>query len=68
MATVPTIADLQALITQLQVQVPALETAAATAPPTAPAATIAATTAVVFANTPQTLGTKDLIDYSSKQG
>ena len=52
MATVPTVADLQALITQLQVQVLALETAAATAAPTAPAATIPATTAVVFADMP----------------
>jgi hypothetical protein len=50
------------------VQVLALETAAATAAPTAPAATIAATTVVVFADMPQTLGTKDLIDYSSKRG
>jgi hypothetical protein len=68
MATVPTVADLQALIVQLQDQVTALEHAAAAAAPAAPAATTAATTAVVFADTPQTLGAKDLIDYSSKRG
>jgi hypothetical protein len=68
MATIPTITELQALIQQLQTQVLALETAAATAAPTVPAATTAATTAVVFADMPQTLGAKDLIDYSSKQG
>ena len=60
MATVLTVADLQALILQLQNQVTALENA--------PAATTAATTAVVFADTPQMLGAEDLIDYSSKQG
>jgi hypothetical protein len=70
MATVPTVAGLQALITQLQAQVLALETAAATASPTAPAATTtaAAPSVVVFADTPQTLGAEDLIDYSSKRG
>ena len=68
MATVPTVADLQALIVQLQNQVTALEHAAATAAPAAPAATTAATTVVVFADTPQTLGADDLIDYSSKRG
>jgi hypothetical protein len=68
MATTPTVAELQTLIQQLQAQVLALETAAATAAPTIPAATIAATTAVVFADTPQTLGAKDLIDYLSKRG
>jgi hypothetical protein len=68
MAAVPTVAVLQTLIQQLQDQVLALKTAAATAAPTAPAATIAATNAVVFADTPQTLGAEDLIDYSSKRG
>jgi len=68
MAAVPTVADLQTLILQLQAQVLALETAAANAAPTVPAATTAATTAVVFADMPQTLGTEDLIVYSSKQG
>ncbi len=68
MAAVPTIADLQTLIQQLQDQVLALETAAAIAAPTVPAATTAATTTVVFANTPQTLGAEDLIDYLSKRG
>jgi hypothetical protein len=68
MATVPTVADLQALIQQLQAQVQALETtaAAATSAPTVPAATTAAPTAVVFADMPQTLGADDLIDYSLK--
>jgi hypothetical protein len=42
MAAVPTVADLQVLIQQLQAQVLALETAAATATPTVPAATTAA--------------------------
>jgi hypothetical protein len=68
MAAVPTVADLQTLITQLQAQVLALKTVAATAAPTAPAATIAATTAVVFAEMPQTLSVNDLIDYSTKRG
>ena len=68
MATVPTVADLQSLILQLQAQVTALENAAATAAPTVPAATTAATTVVVFVDMPQTLGADDLIDYLSKQG
>jgi hypothetical protein len=68
MATVPTVTDLQALILQLQNQVTALINAAATAAPAAPAATTAATTAVVFADTPQTLGAEDLIENSSKHG
>ena len=68
MATVPTVADLQALILQLQNQVTALENAAATAAPAVPAATTAAITVVVFADTPQMLGGDDLIDYSSKRG
>jgi len=68
MATIPTVVNLQTLILQLQAQVAALEIAASTAAPTVPAATTAATTAVVFADTPQMLGAKDPIDYSSKQG
>ncbi len=44
-----------------------MENAAATTAPIVPAATTAATTMVVFADTPQTLGADDLIDYSSKQ-
>jgi len=68
MATVPTVADLQALIQQLQAQVLALENAAAAAATVAPAATTttAAPSVVVFADTPQTLGAEDLIDYLSK--
>jgi hypothetical protein len=48
----------------LQGQVTALQNAA----PAAQAAPPAATTQVVFADTPQTLGAKDLIDYSTKRG
>ena len=58
-ATPPTVADLQALIATLQTQVSAL-VAAAPAP--------AATTAVVFADTPQSLNSDDLVDYSTKKG
>ncbi len=66
MANQPSVAELQALIQQLQTQVQALENVAAMAPivqaaPTAPQA-------VVFADTPQTLGANELIDYSSKRG
>jgi hypothetical protein len=66
MANQPTVAELQALILQLQTQVQALENAATAASivqaaPTAPQA-------VIFADTPQTLGTKDLINYSLKRG
>jgi hypothetical protein len=66
MATVPTVADLQTLILQLQAQVRALETAAARTAPTVPAATTTATTVVVFEDMPQTLGADDLINYLSK--
>ena len=64
MANQPSIAELQALIQQLQIQVQALKNAAAMvltfqAAPTAPQA-------VVFADTPQTLGADELIDYLSK--
>ena len=68
MANAPTTAELQALIQQLQAQVQALQNAAATAAPAAQAATTAAPSVVVFADTPQTLGAEDLIDYSSKRG
>jgi len=68
MATAPTTAELQALIQQLQAQIQALQNAAATAAPVAPAATTASPPVVVFADTPQTLGAEDLIDYSSKRG
>jgi hypothetical protein len=60
----PTVEELQALILALQGQVTALQNAA----PVAPAAPTAATTAAVFAETPQTLGVNDLIDYSTKRG
>ena len=66
MANQPTVAELQALILQLQTQVQALENAATAAPivqaaPTAPQA-------VIFADMPQMLGAEDLIDYLLKQG
>jgi len=70
MTTPPSTAELQALIQQLQAQVQALENAAAAAATVAQAATTttAAPSVVVFADTPQTLGAEDLIDYSSKRG
>ncbi len=60
----PTIAELQALIQTLRGEVLALQNAA----PAATTAPAAATTAVVFAETPQTLGVDDLIDYLTKRG
>ncbi len=63
MANQPTVTELQALILQLQTQVQALENAA-TAAPIVQAAPAAAQ--VVFADTPQILGAKDLINYLSK--
>ena len=57
----PTVQELQALIIALQGQVTALQNAA-------PAAPAAPTAAVLFAETPQTLGVDDLIDYSTKRG
>jgi hypothetical protein len=66
MANQPTIAELQALILQLQTQVQALENAATAAPIVQAALT--APQAVIFVDTPQMLGAKDLIDYLSKQG
>jgi hypothetical protein len=65
MANQPTVTELQALILQLQTQVQALENAA-TAAPIVQAAPAAAQ--VVFADTPQILGAKDLINYLSKWG
>jgi hypothetical protein len=60
----PTVKELQALILALQAQVQALQNAA----PAVQAAPAAATTPVVFADTPQTLGVDDLIDYLTKRG
>jgi hypothetical protein len=57
----PTIQELEQLINQLQAQVMALRAA-----PAAPAA--AATATVVFADSPQTIGVNDIIDYSKKLG
>ncbi len=59
-----TTAKLMAIITTLQVQIVALQNAALAAAAASPAG--AAT--VVFADTPQTLGANDLIDYSTKRG
>jgi len=61
----PTIAELQALIQTLQGQVAALQNAT---PAAAAAPAAAATTAVVFADTPQTLGAEDLIDSRRNEG
>ncbi len=61
-APTPTTAKLMAIITMLQVQIVALQNAA----PAAAAAPPAGTATVVFANTPQTLGDDDLIDYLTK--
>ena len=57
----PTIQELQQLINQLQADITALQAA-----PAAPAAAVAAT--VVFADSPQTIGVDDIIDYSKKLG
>ncbi len=59
-AAPPTTAELQALILQLQTQAATLTLAAA------PAASGSA--AIVFADNPQSLHAKDLIDYSTKWG
>ncbi len=53
-----------AIITTLQVQINALQNAASAAA----AAPQAGSASVVFADTPQTLGTNDLINYSTKRG
>jgi hypothetical protein len=60
----PTTAKFMAIITQLQVQIFALQNAA----PAAAAAPPAGAATVVFANMPQMLGTNDLINYLKKQG
>jgi hypothetical protein len=53
-----------AIITTLQAKIVALQNAA----PAAAAAPPAGAATMVFADTPQTLGANDLIDYSTKQG
>ena len=63
-APAPTTAELMAIITMLQAQIVALQNAA----PAAAAAPPAGAATVVFANTPQTLGTNDLINYLTKRG
>jgi hypothetical protein len=61
MANQPTVAELLAQIQAIQNQVNLLTTAAA-------APTPAATAPVIFADTPQTLEVKNLIDYRTKRG
>jgi hypothetical protein len=63
-APAPTTAKLMALITTVQAQIVALQNMA----PAAAAAPPAGAATVVFADTPQTLGANDLIDYSTKRG
>jgi hypothetical protein len=63
-APAPTTAELMAIITTLQAQIVALRNAA----PAAAAAPPAGAATVVFADMPQTLGTNELISYSTKQG
>jgi hypothetical protein len=65
MASGPTTAELQALITTLQVQVAALVAASPAAPAIAAAA---AGHTVTFAEMPQTLNPDNLLDYLSKRG
>jgi hypothetical protein len=61
-APAPTVADLQALIQAIQAQNALLQDALSAAP-------AAGTTAVItFADTPQTLNTDDILDYSTKRG
>jgi hypothetical protein len=60
----PTTGELMAIITTLQAQIVELQNAA----PAAAAAPPAGAATVVFTDMPQTLGTDDLIDYSTKQG
>jgi hypothetical protein len=60
----PTTAELMATITTLQAQIVALQNAA----PAAAAAPPSGAAPVVFADMPQMLGTKDLINYSTKRG
>jgi hypothetical protein len=64
MAATPTNAELMAMITQIQVQVNALQNAA----PAAAAAPPAGAAPVVFADMPQMLGANDLINYLMKGG
>ena len=64
----PTVDKLLRLIQTLQAQVQTLQTAAANAPNIVAANVPAAPAAVVFADTPSTLGVDDIIDYKTKQG
>jgi hypothetical protein len=63
-APTPTTAELMAIITQLQVQIVALQNAA----PAAAAAPPAGAAPVVFADMPKMLGANELIDYLTKRG
>jgi len=64
----PTVEQLLQLIQTLQAEVQTLRTAATNAPTVVAANVPAAPAAVVFADTPSTLGVDDIIDYKSKQG
>jgi hypothetical protein len=68
MAQQPTVEQLLQLIQTLQAEVQTLRTAAANAPAIKAANVPAAPAAVVFADTPSTLGVEDIIDYKTKQG
>jgi len=59
MAATPTTAELMAMMSQLQVQIVALQNVA----PAAAAAPPAGAATVVFVDTPQMLGADDLINY-----
>ncbi len=61
-APAPTVADLQVLIQALQAQNALLQAALSEAPAVGTAAVI------TFADTPQTLNSDDLLDYSTKRG
>jgi hypothetical protein len=63
-APAPTTAEVMDIITQLQVQIVALQNAA----PAAAAAPPAGSASVVFANMLQTMGADDLIGYLTKEG
>jgi hypothetical protein len=63
-APTPITAELMAIITMLQAQIVALRNMA----PAAAAAPPAGGATMVFANTPQMLGTNDLIDYLIRRG
>ena len=64
----PTMEQLLQLIQTLQAEVQTLQAGAANASNVAPANVQAAPAAVVFADTPSTLGVDNIINYKTKQG